>query len=129
MGVVVGGLVVGLLVGYLHVFVLGYMTLFVSHGGYKYFGAWAFLLNGTASAFVTAFVVGIPLGYLLPRRAITLALVVGAGAAVLLVCLGILTASARWWWVPVMDALQLFVFLLGATWLGLRLPTYRELRT
>jgi hypothetical protein len=48
--------------------------------GYKYIGHWAFFLNGTASALLTAVILGIPLGLLLPRFAVRLAFVIGAVA-------------------------------------------------
>jgi hypothetical protein len=127
--VAVGGLAGGMLVGYLHVVVLGYMSLLVSHEGYKHVGGWAFFLNGTASALVTALVVGVPSGYLFPRRAVALAFVIGAVAGVFLVYLGVATASERWWWVSLTDALQLLILLLLGAWLGSRLPVYRDART
>ena len=120
----------GALLGVIHVFVLAYMALFVSAGCYKYVGPWAFFLNGTASAFVTALIVGIPLGVLWPRLALPFALVAGAAAAIFLVYLGVLsTTIAELWWIPVTDALQLsLLFFLGA-WLGVQLRVRRNART
>jgi hypothetical protein len=109
------------LLGYLHVFVLAYMAFLVSAGGYKYVGVWAFFLNGTASALLAAAIVGIPLGFFLPRHAVALALFVGTVAAVILVYLGAVPVSDRGWWIPLTDAVQLPVLLTGTAWLGRRL--------
>jgi hypothetical protein len=124
LAVLAGGIVGGLLLGWIHVFVLGYMALFTV-SGYKYLGPWAFFLNGTASALLTAVILGIPLGLLMPRFAVRLALAIGAVAAVFLMYFGVLSATDRWSWVPVTDALQLpLLFTLGA-WVGcLRVPRH-----
>src|SRR5256885_12366302 len=116
--VIAGGVVGGMLVGYLHVFVLAHLAFLISAGAYKYVGALAFFLNGTASAFLTAMIVGVPIGSLLPRLAVALALVIGAVAAAVLVYLSAVTTSERWWWVSFTDALQLPVLLILGAWLG-----------
>ncbi len=127
--VVVGGIVGGALLGYLHVFVLAYMALLVSVGGYKYVGVWAFFLNGTASALVAGIVVGMPLGFFLPRHAVALALVLGVVAAIILVYLGAVPLSERGWWIPMTDALQLPALLAVGAWLGSRLGQPENART
>lgn len=50
-----GGIVAGVFLGWVHVHVLANMAL-LTVGGYRYVGAWAFFLNGTASAIATAVV-------------------------------------------------------------------------
>jgi hypothetical protein len=128
-GVAAGGLLGGVLLGYAHVFVLAYMAFIVSIGGFKYVGEWAFFLNGTASALFTAMVVGLPLGCLLPRVAIPLALLIGTVAAIVLAYLGGVTTGERWWWVPLTDAVQVPIFLLLSAWLGCQLRVSRHART
>ena len=126
--VLAGSVAGGVLLGWLHVFVLAYMALFTV-GGYEYIGTWAFFLNGTASAILTAIVLGIPLGALLPRQSVRLALIIGAVAAVCLMYFGMPSATDRWSWVPVTDALQLpLLFIVGA-WAGARLRMARSART
>lgn len=118
----------GVFLGWLHVFVLAYMAL-LTVSGYKYVGVWAFFLNGTASAIVTAIILGIPLGVLLPRLSVRLALIIGAVAALFLIYSGVPSATNRWAWVPVTDALQLpLLFILGA-WFGSRMRIARNART
>jgi hypothetical protein len=125
--VVAGGIVGGIVLGFIYVYVLVYMPFLVSGPGYKYVGPWAFFLNGTASAFLVALVVGIPLGALLPRLAVPLAVLASAIAVIFLIYFGPpWTISSELWWIPVTDALQLpLLFLLGA-WFGsvLRVPLH-----
>jgi hypothetical protein len=127
--VVAGGIVGGALLGYLHVFVLAYMALLVSVGGYKYVGVWAFFLNGTASALVAGILIGMPVGIFLPRHAVALALVLGVVAAIILMYLGAVSLSERGWWIPLTDALQLPALLTMGAWLGSRLRLPENART
>jgi hypothetical protein len=118
----------GVLLGWIHVFVLAYMALFTV-GGYKYVGTWAFFLNGTASAILTGIVLGIPLGVLLPRLSLRLALIIGAVAAVFLMYFGMRSGTDRLSWVPVTDALQLPLLFILSAWLGSRLRVARNAGT
>lgn len=111
-----GGIVAGVFLGWVHVHVLANMAL-LTVGGYRYVGAWAFFLNGTASAIATAVVLGIPLGLLAPRLSVRLALIAGAVAALFLVYAGLPSATEHWSWVFLADALQLPLLLILGAWL------------
>ena len=122
----IGGLLGGLLLGYLHVFVLANMAL-LTVGGYKYAGQWAFFLNGTVSALLVAVMLGIPLGLFFPDVSARLALLAGGVAGAFLMYCGVVSASERWSWIPITDALQLPLLLLLGAWLGSRLPVTSRL--
>jgi hypothetical protein len=115
-----GGIVGGLLLGYIHVFLLAIMALLTA-SGYRYIGQWAFFLNGTAAALFMALIVGIPLGLFIPGVRVRLALVLGGVAGAFLLYLGAGSASERWFWIPIADAVQLTLLLVLGIWLGSRL--------
>jgi len=72
----IGGVLGGLLLGYIHVFVLAYMAL-LTVDGYKYIGKTAFFLNGTASALLMAVIVGIPMGVISHHLGVQLSVLIG----------------------------------------------------
>jgi hypothetical protein len=123
-----GGVLGGVLLGYLHVFVLAYMALF-TYSGYKYIGPWAFYLNGTASALLTAGVLGIPLGLIYPGVGARLALLIGGVGGAFLMHFGMTSTSEMASWTPISDALQLPLLFLVGVWLGSRLRVLRGART
>ncbi len=130
LSLLLGAVAGGVLLAWVYVFVVAYAALFISSGGYKHLGRWAFFLNGTASALLLALVTAVPLGAILPRLAMPLAGISGTVATVLFLYFGAESLlDARLWWVTVTDALQLgLIFLVGA-WLGSRLRTLSIRRT
>jgi hypothetical protein len=104
------------------------MALFTARG-YKYIGTWAFFLNGTASALLTAAVLGIPLGVLFPGFSVRLALVIGVVAGAFLLYFALPSGTPKWSWVPVTDAVQLVLLYILGAWLGSRLRAPRSAHT
>jgi len=128
--VILGGALGGVLLGFVHSFVLAYMALLVSVQGAKVFGRFAFILNGTASALLMALVLGVPLGYLTPRFATPIAILSGTVAAVFLLSFSLPVVVAQFsWWVSLADGLQLPVLLIAGAWFGSRLRAPDNVRT
>ncbi len=130
LSLLLGAVAGGVLLAWVYVFVVAYAALFISSGGYKYLGRWAFFLNGTASALLLALVTAVPLGAILPRLAMPLAGISGTVATILFLYFGAESLlDARLWWVTVTDALQLGLIFLAGAWLGNRLRTLSSRRT